>query len=123
VNVPTLLHVTAHDGHMRESPRSEVGDHVATELRYLLALACALHAAPVGIGVPGWVMTAQERPGSLSVQIYGPNGLLSLRPVPSTTHRWAGMTPGAVWSAHPRGSSMVSRLTHRPWPTHHNPRG
>ncbi len=75
VSVPTLLHVTAHDGHMRESLRSEVGEQVASELRFLLALACALDAAPVGIGVSGWVMTARERPGSLSVRVYGPNGL------------------------------------------------
>lgn len=60
---------------MRESPRSEVGDHVASQLRYLLALACALDAAPVGIGISGWVMTARERPGSLSVRVYAPNGL------------------------------------------------
>ncbi len=73
-NVTTLLHVTAHDGHVHESLRSEVGDHVASELRFLLALACTLDAAPVGIGVSGWVMAARERPGSLSVRVYGPNG-------------------------------------------------
>ena len=28
-----------------------IGDHVASELRYLLALACALDPARVGIGV------------------------------------------------------------------------
>ncbi len=75
VNVPTLLHVTAHDGHTCLLLRSEVGDRVASELRFLLALACALEAAPVGIGVSGWVMTARERPGSLSVRVHGPNGL------------------------------------------------
>ncbi len=40
-----------------------------------LALACALGAAPLGIGVSGWAMTARERPGSLSVRVHGPNGL------------------------------------------------
>lgn len=75
VHVPTLLHVTAHDGHTRLSLRSEVGDRVASELRFLLALACALGAAPLGIGVSGWAMTARERPGSLSVRVHGPNGL------------------------------------------------
>lgn len=75
MNPPTLLHVTAHDGHLRESRRSEVDDHVASRLRYLLALACVSKAAPVGIGVSGWVMTARERPGSLSVRVFGPNGV------------------------------------------------
>lgn len=60
---------------MRESRRSEVGDDVASRLRYLLALACAGEAAPVDVGLSGWVMTARERPGSLSVRVYAPNGL------------------------------------------------
>lgn len=60
---------------MRESLRSEVGDDVASRLRYLLALACAGEAAPVGVGLSGWAMTARERPGSLSVRVYAPNGL------------------------------------------------
>ena len=76
VSGPALIHVAAHNGHVRESPRSEVEDRVASRLRVLLAAAC-VSDDPVNIGPRGWSIMAREEPGALSVRVIGPHGLLT----------------------------------------------
>ena len=90
-HVPTLLHLTAHDGHMRDSPRCTFGGRPASQLRYQIAIACQLEAAPLRIGRSGWVMTARARPGSLLVRTAKP--LPFSRSVPRTIRPWAATTP------------------------------
>lgn len=73
---PTLAHVTLTTGHVRESPRAEVGDDVIRLLRPLLARVWAGEVVPVPYVRGGYTLSGAEDHGCCALALAGPTGVV-----------------------------------------------